>query len=169
MRAKAVRRLLFLLWVIIPLGILAAIAVPNFINAMNRARQKRTMADMRTVATAIEALGTDTKKYGLVPITRVLPKGDPLRFETLQRVTYADLSHSLQPTYMRKLPRFDGWGTEMEVRVDRDYSTYVVRAAGRDHAFQKQPYQFRTTTDFDEDILLSEGNFLQYPEGICNQ
>jgi hypothetical protein len=46
---------------------------------------------------------------------------------------------------------------------------YTVRSAGSDRVFQKQPYEFRTTTDFQEDILLSEGNFLQYPEGICSQ
>ena len=37
------------------IGILAAIAIPNLLTAMQRSEQKRTMADIRTIATAIEA------------------------------------------------------------------------------------------------------------------
>jgi type II secretory pathway pseudopilin PulG len=169
MRAKAVRVLLSLLWIIIPLGALAAVVVPNVLNATHRARQKRSMADMRTVATAIEARATDTKKYDLAPRANGLPKGDPLRVETLRRVTHEELSRSLRPTYVRSLPRLDGWGTELDVRIDGESSFYIVRSAGSDRVFQKQPYRFGATQDFREDILFSQGNFLQYPEGICSQ
>ena len=43
----------FLLVAII--GILAAIAIPNLLTAQERAKQKRTMADIRSLATATEA------------------------------------------------------------------------------------------------------------------
>ena len=33
--------------------LIAAIAIPNLLNAIHRGRQKRSMADMRTIATAI--------------------------------------------------------------------------------------------------------------------
>ena len=36
-------------------GTIAAIAIPNLINAINRGRQKRTMVDMRTIGAAVEA------------------------------------------------------------------------------------------------------------------
>src|SRR5205814_4490670 len=43
--------------------ILAAIAIPNLLTAMQRSKQKRTMADLRTIATAWEARATDLNKY----------------------------------------------------------------------------------------------------------
>jgi len=36
------------------IGILAAIAIPNLLTAMQRARQKRTIADMRTITVSVE-------------------------------------------------------------------------------------------------------------------
>jgi type II secretory pathway pseudopilin PulG len=39
---------------------LMAVAVPNLLTARSRSRQKHTMADMRTLASAFEARATDT-------------------------------------------------------------------------------------------------------------
>ncbi len=44
-------------------GIVSAIAIPNMLNAIDRARQKRTMADLRTVGIALEAYGIDNNHY----------------------------------------------------------------------------------------------------------
>ena len=44
--------LIELLIVIAIIGILAAIAIPNLLNAVQRGKQKRTMSDMRALATA---------------------------------------------------------------------------------------------------------------------
>src|SRR5688500_12367673 len=43
------------------IGILAAIAIPNLLTAMQRSRQKRTMADMRVIATKIESYVEEKK------------------------------------------------------------------------------------------------------------
>ena len=51
--------LIELLIVVAIIGILAAIAIPNLLTAMQRSRQKRSMADMRTNAQALEARATD--------------------------------------------------------------------------------------------------------------
>jgi competence protein ComGC len=40
-------------------GILAAIAIPNLLTAMQRAKQKRTMADIRSLGTALESYASD--------------------------------------------------------------------------------------------------------------
>ncbi|HYS55984.1 MAG TPA: prepilin-type N-terminal cleavage/methylation domain-containing protein, partial [Thermoanaerobaculia bacterium] len=55
--------LIELLIVVAIIGILAAIAIPNLLTAMQRSKQKRTMADMRTIATAWEARATDVNRY----------------------------------------------------------------------------------------------------------
>ena len=48
-----------LLVVIAIIGLLAAVAIPNLLNAVQRGKQKRTMADMRALATAIESYAVD--------------------------------------------------------------------------------------------------------------
>ena len=44
-------------FVIAIIGIFSAIAIPNLLTAMQRSKQKRTMADMRSLATAVEEIG----------------------------------------------------------------------------------------------------------------
>src|SRR5438067_8339679 len=55
--------LIELLIVVAIIAILAAIAVPNFLEAQTRAKVSRAKADLRTVATALEAYNVDTNKY----------------------------------------------------------------------------------------------------------
>ncbi|MCC5875650.1 MAG: prepilin-type N-terminal cleavage/methylation domain-containing protein [Candidatus Sumerlaeia bacterium] len=55
--------LIELLIVVAIIAILAAIAVPNFLEAQVRSKVSRTKADMRTVATALEAYYVDANRY----------------------------------------------------------------------------------------------------------
>lgn len=55
--------LIELLIVVAIIAILAAIAVPNFLEAQVRSKVSRTKADMRSMATAIEAYYVDYNKY----------------------------------------------------------------------------------------------------------
>ena len=55
--------LIELLIVVAIIAILAAIAVPNFLEAQTRAKISRGLADMRSVATALESYKVDTNKY----------------------------------------------------------------------------------------------------------
>lgn len=55
--------LIELLIVVAIIAILAAIAVPNFLEAQTRSKVSRTKADMRSLATAIEAYCVDTNHY----------------------------------------------------------------------------------------------------------
>jgi general secretion pathway protein G len=55
--------LIELLIVVAIIAILAAIAVPNFLEAQTRAKVSRSKADMRTCATAIESYVVDYNKY----------------------------------------------------------------------------------------------------------
>src|SRR5438093_9756408 len=55
--------LIELLIVIAIIGILAAIAIPNLLAAVQRGRQKKSMADMRSIATAVESYAVDYNVY----------------------------------------------------------------------------------------------------------
>ena len=55
--------LIELLIVVAIIAILAAIAVPNFLEAQTRSKVSRCKADMRSTVTAIESYGVDNNKY----------------------------------------------------------------------------------------------------------
>ncbi len=55
--------LIELLIVVAIIAILAAIAVPNFLEAQTRSKVARAKTDLRTMGVALEALKTDTDKY----------------------------------------------------------------------------------------------------------
>jgi type II secretion system protein G len=77
--------LIELLIVVAIIAILAAIAVPNFIEAQTRSKISRVKADMRTLATAMESYvvdnndipnrnrGVDTGFFDIQPVTPSLP------------------------------------------------------------------------------------------------
>ncbi|MFH1737541.1 MAG: prepilin-type N-terminal cleavage/methylation domain-containing protein [bacterium] len=57
--------LIELLIVVAIIGILAAIAVPNFMNAQERAKVSRAQADIRSIVTALEMYRVDNNNYPL--------------------------------------------------------------------------------------------------------
>jgi len=66
MRRKYLRRgftLIELLIVVAIIAILAAIAIPNFLEAQVRSKVSRSKADMRTLATALESYAVEHTKY----------------------------------------------------------------------------------------------------------
>jgi prepilin-type N-terminal cleavage/methylation domain-containing protein len=63
--------LIELLIVVAIIAILAAIAVPNFLEAQTRAKVARTQADMRSMTTAIEAYHVDFNRYP-IPVAVML-------------------------------------------------------------------------------------------------
>ena len=92
--------LIELLIVVAIIGILAAIAIPNLLTALQRSKQKRTMADLRTIAAAWEARPTDVHKY-TAAVAVSLP---------LSRVSLSDLHPYLTPTCVHTFQVRAGWG-----------------------------------------------------------
>jgi type II secretion system protein G len=151
--------LIELLIVVAIIGILAAIAIPNLLTAMQRAKQKRSMADMRTIATAWEARATDVNKY--TAAGAFLPSS---------AVTASVMDTMLAPTYIKALPKNDGWGNGWVYAVDSTAGQqYSITSYGRDGLVGTAPTAVFTTTNFDCDIIYSQGQFLQYPEGVQQQ
>ena len=153
--------LIELLIVVAIIGILAAIAIPNLLTALQRSRQKRSMADMRSIATAWEARATDTNGYAAAGASISWP--DPTLDVTL-------LASMLVPMYIKKFPESDGWGTRFQVGYDNEnYSIESLGADKTDNSDGTTAAAPVETTDFDCDIIFSNGNFVVYPNGIQTQ
>src|SRR6266702_3414827 len=95
--------LIELLIVIAIIGILAAIAIPNLLSAVQRGKQKRTMGDMRSLATAIEAYAVDNNVYPPAACASGL-------FTTADKTLDDSSWTALTPTYISLAPKKDGWG-----------------------------------------------------------
>ena len=146
--------LIELLIVVAIIGILAAIAIPNLLTAMQRSKQKRTMADMRTIATAWEAYAVDTNTYTVAGYT-----------DLTNTVDYVDLSAQLAPHYIKNLPQEDGWNNAYVFADDglANAQEYEITSLGKDGA--AQTVVEGPTTDFKCDIVYSNGSFIMFPEG----
>jgi type II secretory pathway pseudopilin PulG len=153
-RAPWIIILVVMLAMLIPVsGIIAAIAIPNLLTAMQRSKQKRTMADIRTLATATEAYAVDHNTYP--------PAGS----------TMDDLEKLLSPTYIRTLPKLDGWENTYRYHcLEPDGPRclgYAFQSAGKDGELDELPREIvpEATRHFDCDILYANGSFVWYPEG----
>lgn len=150
--------LIELLVVVAIIGVIAAIAIMAYQKALVRSRQKRTMADIRTIATAWESRAIDVKRYNA---SGFAVPANPL--------TYNDMTSMLVPTYIRVLPRTDGWNFPLRFDADQPMGSataadeYCIRSPGRDGQFQST-YTPGMTTDDDADIVYSAGNFVVYPK-----
>jgi len=148
-----------LLMVVAIIGVLSAIAVPNLLMAMHRAKQKRTMSDMRNIATAWESRATDVGRYnaaGAADVIASIP------------IPIADLQTYLEPTYIKSLPLTDAWGTIYRCFTDVDFtsgpgaSKYTIVSAGRDKEFS-DPMVMGSFGTYDCDIIFATGSFQSFP------
>jgi general secretion pathway protein G len=162
MRTKASGfTLIELLIVVAIIGVLAAIAIPNLIIAMHRAKQKRTMSDMRNIAIAWEARASDVGRYNAAgsQILATMP------CDLVELQTY------LEPTYIKSLPVRDAWGTPYHGFLDATLggsgtaANYTIISAGRDQQFT-DPEVLGAFESYDCDLIYANGVFESYPEGF---
>lgn len=115
---------------------------------------RRTMADMRSVATAIEAFAIDEEGY---------PTGD---FQSLKEL--------LVPTYLVKFPEKDMWGYGYAYQVSPDGEHYRLVSAGADSNFEwdsrrivmNESDEFddpRYSEHLEDDLIYADGQFVQIP------
>ena len=143
------------------IGIIAAIAISNYYNALHKSKQKRTMADIRSIGVAWEARAIDVRQYNAAGGAVSLPA---------VTVIFSELNGILSPTYMNNIPRADAWGNALDFRLDKGVGSaasaaeYAIRSTGRDGRYEST-YVSGPTTDFDCDIVYANGAFLCWPEG----
>jgi len=135
-----------LLIVVAVIGLIVAIAVPNLVNAIQRARQTRSVADLSAIAKAVSMYQQDQAEY---PIQT--PLGD------------ADFLRSTLLTYMGSFQATDGWMRSFQYVSDGD--EYTILSYGMD-GVASLPYTRGSTNLFNADIVITNGMFLQWPEGV---
>ena len=128
------------------IGIVAAIAIPALTSSLQRARQKRTMGEMRTIATAISAYATDYP---------FMPKVGPGTADVL--------APYLVPTYVRHMTSLDGW--QRPIYYEAVGMDYTVRSFGA-NGVEQTSLKFGPTTSFSDNIVVSNGVFVQWPDGM---
>lgn len=107
--------LIELLIVVAIIGILAAIAVPNFLNAQIRAKVARTVSDMKTVGTALQMYELDNNALPPANKARVAGSGDNFHpniirlYRLTTPVSYLS-SVPLDPFAGENLDDFSKWG-----------------------------------------------------------
>ena len=158
--------LIELLIVVAIIGIIVAIAIPNLLNAIQRAKQKRTMADMRSAGTACEAYAVDFNHYPAAAAV-TLPSGIagiPTTTFGAQGDT-AQMSGKVAPTYIRVLPLVDGWSSFfLYTTGSSNQQHYAIASYGKNGSIDTISTTAETT-DFNTDIVFGDGQFLIYPAG----
>ena len=145
MRKDSGFTLIELLIVITIIGLIAAMAIPNLISAVDKAKQKKTMGDMRQIGGAVEMYAVDNNTYPKVS-------------------TYSALAPLIVPSYVKTVSGADGWNHGWVFTGDtsegNDYTITSLGKDGRPSVVNGGP-----TSDFDCDIVFTNGQFFQWPSG----
>jgi prepilin-type N-terminal cleavage/methylation domain-containing protein len=166
--------LIELLIVVAIIGIIAAILIPNLIDALQKAKQKRTMADERNVGTAFLSWVTDQASAAAAG------GGNTTQWAggSYAAKTHDWLATTLHPSttffYMNEVPALDGWKHSYLVGYGGDPLASQVIALGSGGrnggttaltSFGTLTIGPFTPTDYDQDIIWADGFFVRWPGG----
>ncbi len=149
MEIKLIKRwkkliLLTLLFLSLPLYVVTT----NLYLSIQRADQKRNLADMRAIGTAVEAYAVDHQIY---------PPGNS---------TVAAISHFIEPLYIKSVPKKDSWGNLVLYQTSADGQSYTITSYGKDHKLDSPGHYKGVIARFTNDITFSQGSFTAFPIGI---
>jgi len=147
---------------ILVMALLVAIVLSNLQSAKERGRVKRTMADVKTIATTWETYFIDHNTY--------CPRDGTVGTFAWGNISAETLRQVLCPTYIQNLPTDDAWGRpyQFAVRcVDKDLQFYGIRSAGPDGLWAPDKKAYNAGQFQDYDVVLINGAFLMSPEGYC--
>ena len=152
---------------IIILGIVAALFIPNFLTATQKAKHKSTMAEIAVISTAIASYLIDN---GTVPT------------QDGEYDTGSNFYDALSPTYVVDLPIYDPWGNNVLVfcgaACDGKYGItssrmddFLVVSLGQDgimedwefdeNAPESGLFVLTGMDDFNKDIVMWNGSWIR--------
>ncbi len=161
--------LIELLIVVAIIGLIAAMLIPNMLDAFQKAKQKRTLADMRIIGTAMLSWLTDEVGAAAAgsSSTGTITMSD-------YGTSFGDsvLSTVLVPEYLQEVPKLDGWKRPYEFYLQFTKPTapqvMAIRSPGRDGVDDGPAYTVTSfdPTDYDRDIVWADGFFVRWPQKL---
>lgn len=144
--------LIELLIVVAIIGIIAAIAIPSLLNALDRARQTTSIENIKAMGQNVEQYIMDNNRVGAPKVATIL---------ALQTI-FIDTEINENEAMTK-----DGWGFDLDYSNDGGAGDrgYTVMSFGSDSVAGPVPATAGIITLFTEDIKWSNGRFIQRPEG----
>lgn len=135
--------------VLLLIGLFGVFAAAQVMLSISHSPTKRTAADIRTIATAVEAFAVDNNRY---PQARSID----------------ELARQLEPRYVKAMPREDGWGFPFKYEWEKTSKadTLFVGSAGEygrwEHAHLNE-YTRHENRGPEDDIVYTSGEFICGP------
>jgi prepilin-type N-terminal cleavage/methylation domain-containing protein len=158
--------LIELLIVVAIIGIIAALLIPNFLDALQKAKQKRTVADIRNTGTAMFSWLTD--QVGAAAAGASGTTIDTGQYGTVWAAT--DLATVLVPQYIQSISVNDGWKHAyiyyMNTANPLAQNVMLIASYGRDGSKDATVYTVTAfdPTDYDRDIVWADGFMVRWPQ-----
>ena len=161
--------LIELLIVVAIIGIIAALLIPNFLDALQKAKQKRTLGDTKSIGTAMFAWLTDQAGAAAAGASAT---GD-VNLNNFASTTQADLTTVLVSQYIQQIPVLDGWKHQYSYYCNYTnplggVGIIAVLSYGRDGKPEAGSPDYTVTgfdpTDYDRDIVWADGYFARAPQ-----
>lgn len=159
--------LIELLIVIAIIGIIAAILLPNFLESLQKAKQKRSMGQIKIVGTAMMAWLTDQAGAAAAAGASTAAKVD---LTAIDPITTENLAKVLVPAYIQEVPESDAWHEPFDFRLSVDdphgINVLAARSLGRDRTADGTEYEVGPfePTDYDRDLVWVDGGFVRWPQ-----
>lgn len=144
--------LIELLIVVAIIGIIAAIAIPNLLNAIESSRQKTTLANLETLAKAVTTYTINFPKIG-APDTDI---------DGLKTILMEDIDEVQSEAVFE-----DAWGTPIVYEQVGGIGSkkFSLTSYGSDGDAGPDPDEDGVVKHFEEDLIYFTGGFTQKPEG----
>jgi len=161
--------LIELLIVVAIIGMLAAMLIPNLLDALQKAKQKRVVADLRLTGTSMMAWLTDQSSAAAAGSS-----GAPVDITSYPLIDYDSLSSLLVPQYIQQVPLRDSWKVRYQYRLQTTDtsadSIMAIRSGGSNITFEGNTYTSGAfdPTDYACDIVWTDGFFVRWPEKTAN-
>ncbi|HVS02920.1 MAG TPA: prepilin-type N-terminal cleavage/methylation domain-containing protein [Thermoanaerobaculia bacterium] len=158
--------LIELLIVVAIIGIIAALLIPNFLDALQKAKQKRTVADERNLGTAWMSWLTDQIAGAAAGAGTTT-----VDLSTYDTTSVGAMTAAMVPQYIQKIPDKDGWKEVFSYYLVTNLNQRNVMAIcstgqggdGCDGAYTVSAFD---PTDYVQDIVWADGFFVTWPQKV---